>query len=419
MFSYKTIADRKLRDLGIYIHIPFCIKKCDYCDFLSAPATEETKQRYLDALLIQIRSYQGKTNGYIVPSIFIGGGTPSCLEASFIKSIMEALKEVFTIDEERLEATIEVNPGTASKEKLSAYKEAGLNRLSFGLQSTDNTELQMLGRIHSYEQFKENYKTAREAGFLNINIDLMSALPGQTEKSWELTLNRVIQLKPEHISAYSLIIEEGTPFFSRFGQESEKNNMLPDEETDRLMYHRTKDILKSNGYDRYEISNYAKKSFECRHNNSYWIGTEYLGIGLGAASLINKVRFHIENELEQYIRLCLEYEKKQQTINVNYDKLDSDGLDMDVIGIQRERELLSDKQRMEEFMFLGMRLCAGISRKDFIKRFHIEIESVYGKIIEKLINNKLIISEDDNIKLTEYGIDVSNTVFTEFLLNEE
>ena len=416
--SYDATDASKLRDLGIYIHIPFCIKKCDYCDFLSAPAGEETKRRYLEALLIQIRSYLGKSDGYIVPSIFVGGGTPSCVEASYINLIMEALKDVFLIDWGRLEATIEVNPGTVSKEKLMTYKEAGFNRLSFGLQSADNKELRLLGRIHSYEQFKDNFYLAREVGFSNINIDLMSALPGQTVASWEGTLSSVINLKPEHISAYSLIIEEGTPFFQRYGEESVGNSILPDEETDRLIYHRTKEILKSNGYDRYEISNYAKEGFECRHNNSYWIGTQYLGLGLGAASLIHNGRFHIVNDLELYIQLCEKYQSNQQVENINDIKWTSDEISKDAIGLYSDFELLKEKDRMEEFMFLGLRLSKGVSKADFFQRFHISIEAIYGNVTRQLLQNGLLISAGDRLKLTEYGIDVSNVVLAEFLLGE-
>jgi len=416
--SYDATDASKLQDLGLYIHIPFCIKKCDYCDFLSAPAGEETKRRYLEALLIQIRSYLGKSDGYIVPSIFVGGGTPTCVEASYIKSIMEALKDVFLIDWGRLEATIEVNPGTVSKEKLMTYKEAGFNRLSFGLQSADNKELQLLGRIHSYEQFKENFYLAREVGFSNINIDLMSALPGQTVASWERTLSSVINLKPEHISAYSLIIEEGTPFFQRYGEESVGNSILPDEETDRLIYHRTKEILKSNGYDRYEISNYAKEGFECRHNNSYWIGTQYLGLGLGAASLIHNERFHIVNDLDLYIQLCEKYQSNQQVENINDIKWTSGEISKDAIGLYSDLKLLKEKDRMEEFMFLGLRLSKGVSKADFFQRFHISIEAIYGNVTRQLLQSGLLISAGDRLKLTEYGIDVSNVVLAEFLLGE-
>ncbi|MDF2540108.1 MAG: oxygen-independent coproporphyrinogen oxidase [Herbinix sp.] len=405
--------------LGIYIHIPFCVKKCNYCDFLSAPSDENTKRKYVEALLNQIRSYQGKMNEYSIPSIFIGGGTPSSLDASDINLIMKALRETFHMDD-NLEATIEINPGTITKEKLLTYKEAGINRLSFGLQSADDRELKLLGRIHTFEQFLENYHLARETGFSNINVDLMSALPGQTIESWENTLKQVASLEPEHISAYSLMIEEGTPFYSRFGEGMPEEGKLPEEDADRQMYHRTKELLKEQGYHRYEISNYAKQGYECRHNSSYWTGIEYLGLGLGAASLLScnhlkqdksngsYIRFHMEENLNRYIDLCGKYH------NNPWNDPDKEMMK----SLYRDMEHLSEKQRMEEFMYLGLRLCEGIKREDFLSRFHVSIESVYGDVLLKLIKDDLIIAEGDCIRLSEYGIDVSNIVLSEFLIRD-
>lgn len=414
-----------LRQLGIYIHIPFCVKKCDYCDFLSAPSDEETKQKYIEALITQIRSYAGRTKEYIVSTIFIGGGTPSCIKAVYIQQIMQALNEVFQIDTEQLEATIEVNPGTVTRQKLTAYKAAGINRISFGLQSTEDKELKLLGRIHDFNQFKDNYFAAREAGFTNINVDLMSALPGQTITSWESTLRRVIELKPEHISAYSLIIEEGTPFFLRYKEGTVGESLLPGEEADRLMYHITKEILKENDYHRYEISNYAKKGYECRHNSSYWTGIEYLGLGLGASSYVldNSLykRFRIIDDLRQYRTQCEKYQfemRSEQKAKPSKENVSIEDLSKDVLGLQREEEVLTVKQRMEEFMFLGLRLSKGISKKNFFQRFHVGIDEIYKDILEKATLDKLLIIEGDRIKLTEYGVDVSNTVLSEFLLPE-
>jgi oxygen-independent coproporphyrinogen III oxidase len=405
---------KEKRDLGIYLHIPFCVKKCDYCDFLSAPANEETKQNYVDALIAELESYDGRTKEYIVPTIFFGGGTPSTLEAAQIVRIIETVQKVFQVDHNRLEATIEVNPGNVTMDKLLAYRAAGINRISFGLQSTDNKELKLLGRIHTYEQFQHNYHMAREAGFTNINIDLMSALPGQTLESWENTLTTVINLVPEHISAYSLIIEEGTPFFDRYGEHTFGKRELPDEDLDRLIYHRTKSLLESHGYHRYEISNYAREGYECRHNSSYWIGTEYLGIGLGASSLLNGARFTNMHDIKQYIALCNNY--KSNIVTNNY-MPSTFPIDDDRIGIRSETQLLTTSQRMEEFMFLGLRLCSGISRKTFQNRFGTDIEIVYGKELDRLISDKLLVSEGDRIYLTELGIDVSNSVLSVFLLN--
>jgi len=388
------------RDLGVYIHIPFCAKKCDYCDFLSGPSSKEVIEEYFEALYLEIEQYSDYSELYTISTIFIGGGTPSVVDSSYIEGIMEKLMRVFHIDQTRLEATIEINPGTVSREKLLAYKRAGINRISFGLQSTNNEELKLLGRIHTYEQFEQNYHLARELGFLNINIDLMSALPGQTLENWTETLNKVIQLSPEHISAYSLIIEEGTKFYERYQEGSPGSKLLPNEETDRFMYSQTKSILKENGYLRYEISNYAKQGFECKHNVSYWIGTEYLGIGLGASSYIGGARFSNIDEVEEYIQLC-----KQ-----------SNNSKIELMDIRREYTELTKEEKMEEFMFLGLRICDGISKKEFSRRFITPIEEIYGSIIQELKLKKLIEEEGDNIKLTEYGLDISNYVLAEFLL---
>ncbi|HWT27514.1 MAG TPA: radical SAM family heme chaperone HemW [Mobilitalea sp.] len=413
-----------LRDLGLYIHIPFCVKKCEYCDFLSAPADQETKRLYIEALLTEIRSYEGRTGEYIVPSIFIGGGTPSSIDESFIADIMEAINEVFIIDQERLEATIEVNPGTLTKDKLETYLKSGLNRLSFGLQSTDNEELKLLGRIHTFEQFMQNFTLAREVGFHNINIDLMSALPGQTLSSWEKTLSDVIKLNPEHISAYSLIIEEGTPFYDRYQPDSIGYRDLPDEDVDRRMYRRTKEILRKNGYQRYEISNYAKKGFESRHNSSYWTGMEYLGLGLGASSLLDGARTKNMHDIKQYICKCKLYKSNlMERINPSDIKRQITGNEKpdtilkDCIGLREEQEHLTKEDQMEEYMFLGLRMCCGISIPAFCERFGIEINAVYGDAISRLVKDGLLVTLDDRIALTDYGIDVSNVVLSEFLLD--
>lgn len=407
-----------IHDLGIYIHIPFCVKKCDYCDFLSAPATEERKKEYFEALLIEIESYKGRMQEYTVPTIFFGGGTPSCVDAEYIKSIMEKVREVFHLEESRLEATIEVNPGTISREKLLMYKQVGINRLSFGLQSANNMELMILGRIHNYEQFLDNYLLARELGFANINIDLMSALPGQTVQTWENTLNTIISLKPEHISAYSLIIEEGTKFYDSYKEGSESFMELPDEDTDRRIYHRTKELLKEHGYIRYEISNYAKYGYECKHNSSYWLGTDYLGLGLGASSLLNGTRISNLRDDERYIELCKHYKEKKENKNIPYVADNSNiRYDHDVIGLVQSYEKLSKEQRMEEFMFLGLRMSVGVSRSAFYHRFNSDIDFVFGDVLERLNNNKLVENNGDYIHLTDYGIDVSNVVLADFLLD--
>lgn len=383
----KNQAGKK--ELMLYIHIPFCEKKCDYCDFLSAPANGEMKLSYVSKLIEEIKGHKDKKELYLVSSIFIGGGTPSSLPVHLIKEIMEAVNETFDmLKSNYMEVTIEVNPGTINQAKLEEYKEAGINRLSFGLQSTDNKELKELGRIHTFETFLENYYLAREIGFDNINIDLMSGLPGQSVEGWVTTLEKIAALSPEHISAYSLIIEEGTPFYSRYGLEY--NN----EETDRLIYSKTKEFLQKSGYNRYEISNYAKKDYECRHNIGYWRRTEYLGLGLGSSSLLGSTRFKNEEDINKYL-----------------------SLDSDFKRIVIERTPLSKKEEMEEFMFLGLRLTKGVSKNNFLLEFNQAIEEIYNKELLKSEQEKLLYIGKDSIYLTEKGIDLSNVVMSRFLLD--
>ncbi|MBQ2935209.1 MAG: radical SAM family heme chaperone HemW, partial [Lachnospiraceae bacterium] len=276
----------KGKPLSIYLHIPFCARKCLYCDFLSAPADDVTKARYVESLITEIKAEAPKYEAYEVRTVFIGGGTPSILPAEAIVGIMDTLKEQFCFAKEA-EITIEVNPGSAEAEKLLAYYRSGINRLSIGLQSSHNSELQQLGRIHTYQDFLRTYRDAVKSGFNNINIDLMSAIPGQTTESYRETLRQILHLSPmpAHISAYSLIIEEGTPFY-------ENTPELPDEEADREMYKITDDMLSGSGFERYEISNYARKGYACKHNKVYWRRGDYVGFGIGAASLIDNVRFH-------------------------------------------------------------------------------------------------------------------------------
>ena len=409
------------KDLGLYIHIPFCEKKCDYCDFLSAPATKEAKKRYVEALLIEIESYRNQLTKYTVPTIFFGGGTPSCIEAEDILRVMDKIRDVFYLDTKRLEATIEMNPGTLTKEKLLLYKEAGINRLSIGLQSVNNEELKLLGRIHSYEEFLDNYLLARELGFTNINIDLMSALPGQTLSSWENTLTKIVNLKPEHISAYSLIIEEGTKFFETYKEGAKDSIKLPSEEVERKIYYRTEEILEENGYHRYEITNYAKPGYECAHNSSYWKGTEYLGLGLGASSLMNGIRFSKEKDMNRYLKRIEQF-KERDAKQSDYSAENSSSHNFtehrifDLIGLSMDINVLSDNDKMEEFMFLGLRMCEGVSKEEFEKRFIRKIEDVYGKVLNRLEAQGLVKNEENRIKLTRLGIDVSNVVLSEFLL---
>lgn len=393
-----VLAGSKVKELELYVHIPFCVKKCAYCDFLSAPAGEEERQRYVETLLKEIQGYGKQYQDYCVTTIFVGGGTPSVLNGEQMKAIFNALRESFVIDTDA-EITIEVNPGTVTEEKAEAWKQAGINRISIGLQSVNDEELRMLGRIHSYKDFLDTYHLLRDKGFYNLNVDLISAIPGQTLESWRKTLCKVAELKPEHISAYSLIIEEGTPFYTLYGEDRQDAVLkslpqpLPDEETERLIYEETETILQKYGYNRYEISNYAKPGYACQHNEGYWRRVNYLGIGLGASSLIENQRFRNLSEYDAYMD-AIQNQK----------------------SIHEEVESLSATDEMEEFMFLGLRMMSGISREEFQKNFGKEIETVYEKQIQQLKTDGLIEFVENRIRLTKRGIDISNYVFEQFLL---
>lgn len=396
-----------MRELELYIHIPFCVSKCKYCDFLSAPSVMEERQEYVESLCRKIRSYGESAKAYHVVSIFVGGGTPSILEPEQTERIFRAIYDTFVVDEDA-EITTEINPGTVTTERILLYKKVGINRLSIGLQSTNNHELRMLGRIHTYEDFIDTYVMARKAGFDNINVDLISAIPGQTVDSWKDTLCTVAELEPEHISAYSLIIEEGTPFYDIYGNDDEGQGKtavlpegfeeLPDEDAERDMYQSTKQILEKYGYHRYEISNYAKEGCECRHNLGYWERRDYLGIGLGAASLMNNVRWNECSSLEEF--------------NRKY----SGGKEIIPEMITESGERLSISEQMEEIMFLGLRKMKGISKADFQKCFQIPIDQIYGEQLCKLCQEELLECKEDHIRLTERGIDISNYVMSEFIL---
>lgn len=392
-------------ELSLYIHIPFCVRKCGYCDFLSAPADEKARDRYVQALLMEIERYRGtETADRKIKTLYIGGGTPSTLSVKQLECIMQKIKCTFNFHGD-METSMEMNPGTASKEKCRALYQMGINRLSIGLQSTNDMELKTLGRIHSYEDFLNTYTWCREAGFQNINVDLMAALPYQTVESYTTGLRKIIRLAPEHISAYSLILEEGTPFYQKYNSGCYP---LPDEEQERLMYRETEQILAQAGYERYEISNYAKKGYACRHNLVYWQGGDYLGLGLGSSSYMDDVRFHNTTDLYTYVNQGAYVE---------------------------DREELSVQAKMEEFMFLGLRVMAGISGTEFEKRFGKTMEDVYGDVLRKHEEEGLLQIERkedrkeaaaaepakgktniEKVMLTTNGVDVSNYVFADFLL---
>lgn len=326
-----------------------------------------------------------------VCSIFIGGGTPSIWPGDWICQVLSCVRESFFVEPDA-EITIECNPGTLDEEKLNFYRSAGINRLSVGLQSANNARLSELGRIHTWGDFQRSWELVRGAGFANVNVDLMSGLPNQSLQDYEDTLKKVLELSPEHISAYSLIVEEGTPFY-----EQELN--LPEEDTEREMYYCTKELLSEAGYQRYEISNYAKPGFECRHNQLYWTGGDYLGFGIGAASLFQGQRYKIIDSLSEYMHLL------------------SDKADSEILGqMKTDVQTLTVQEQMEEFCFLGLRCMKGISMKEFEERFGTPFSDVYGDVLRKYELLELLSRKGDYVVLTDAGIDVSNVVLAEFLL---
>ena len=379
------------KPLELYFHIPFCVKKCDYCDFLSAPAGEQDREAYMSALIQETIQRAPEYQAYKVVSVFIGGGTPSVVEKEQIAGLLDHVHRLYDVSPDA-EVTIEVNPGTVDLEKLTVYRQAGINRLSIGLQTANDAELQAIGRIHTWQQFLDTYRAAAAAGFTNINVDLMSALPGQTLESYRSSVQKVLALRPAptHISAYSLILEEGT----RLYEAVEKGSVvLPGEETDRLMYEETDRLLSEAGFVRYEISNYAKAGYECRHNCGYWTRTEYAGFGIGAASLISNVRFSNAADIREYIAhpLC----------------------------VRGEEERLSREEQMEEFMFLGLRLTKGIEVRNFEELFGVALPEVYGEVIAKNLADGLLCYTNDgkSLALTKKGLDLSNYVYAQFLIS--
>lgn len=414
-----------MENLELYIHIPFCAKKCNYCDFISFANYEDKYDAYVDALCKEIELSAKDYKDVKISSIYIGGGTPSILSSKQISKIFNALNKNFKIENTKAkhkgirpskrrkirpitEVSIECNPGTLTKEKLKTYKKLGINRLSIGLQATNDEDLKVLGRIHTFEDFTQNFRLARELGFDNINVDLMQAIPGQTLLGWQRTMLLIATWLPEHISAYSLMIEENTPFYER---KKEGTLMLPDEETERQIYYYTKEYLEKCGYHRYEISNFAKNGFECEHNKGYWKRVNYLGLGLNSSSLIDNVRWKNTENFDEYINAFSDAEHALEKI-------------------KKDEEKLSHKAQMEEYMFLGLRLASGISKADFFNTFKQDFDFTYGEVVDKLIEEEYVTVEymplldeqgatipDYVVKLTDKGIDFSNKVLAEFLLD--
>lgn len=388
-----------MREIGIYVHIPFCKQKCYYCDFKSYANKEELIEKYIKWLKYEIKEvgegnkldYENDLDELVtVKTIYIGGGTPSYLDSKYIKEIIEEIRENFKLAD-KVEITIEVNPGTVNKTKLLDYINSGINRISIGLQSTDNELLKRIGRIHKYEDFLQTYNMAREVGFKNINVDLMLALPGQTIAKLEKGLKQVIDLQPEHISLYSLIIEDGTKI-----EKMLKNNeiTLPDENIERKMYWETKKVLEEAGYIHYEISNFAKEGYKSEHNWNCWSQKEYMGFGVAAHSYTNDVRFSNIDSIKEYIE---NYEQGNVTDNFVF----------------HEKQTQSSK--MKEYMMLGLRKIEGISIQEFKNKFVGNPLYIYRKELQKLVEEELIEIELDKIKLTKKGLDFANIVWEEFI----
>ena len=370
--------------ISLYIHIPFCVRKCLYCDFPSFSGMESIFDDYVRMLCREIDETYSDYRGMEVKSIFVGGGTPSVLPPALLGRISDKIFSRFDVDS-KAEITIETNPGTLDAKKLAEMKSMYFNRLSMGLQAWQDRLLKKLGRIHTADEFETNFLQARDAGFKNINVDLMFALPAQSLDDWQETLEKVMKLRPEHISAYSLIIEEGTPFFDMFDRGEIKET---DEVTDRKMYYLAKEMLSDKGYKQYEISNFAKEGFECYHNKVYWRTEEYQGFGLGAHSYADGVRFHNTYDMKEYLR--------------------GEGLRLD-------KEFLSLQEKQEEFMFMGLRMNEGVSEAEFLRRFGESMDSVYGDEIKELISEELLVKKDGRLSLTDRGVDISNSVFEKFI----
>jgi len=402
-----------VKNLELYIHIPFCFKKCDYCDFLSFSCDEKTQLEYADALIREIEFYGPQMQEYLVSTIFVGGGTPTWLDEDKMVEILDALYTYFNISQ-YAEVTMECNPGTVTEAKLEKYRKAGVNRLSIGLQSADDEELQILGRIHNFEKFVKTYELARSVGFANINVDLMSGIPYQTAEKFLHTLQKVVRLRPNHISAYSLIIEKGTPFYDKYKfdlvmQEAGKaTEVLPTEDEVYRITKLTEQYLANAGYEQYEISNFAQPGFECTHNIGYWTREDYLGLGLGAASLIDNVRYTNDTELHRYI-------ENSKTIQIVRFEQPNGSFECGT-NLHIEANAISRKAQMEEFMFLGLRMKKGITREQFQNTFEIPIEGVYKNVLEHLKTEGLLEIRAGQIALTEKGQDLSNYALAQFLL---
>ena len=390
-------------ELGIYVHIPFCIKKCDYCDFISYSNCFDMQERYVEKLLEEIEENKDLLKNNFISTIYIGGGTPSAIKPELIKEILDKIYLTAEIEEKNeVEITIEVNPGTTTKNNLQMYRNCGINRLSIGLQSTDDAILKEIGRIHNYEQFLDTYKWAGEAGFENINVDLMLGLPGQDIEILKNSLENVVNLKPKpkHISVYSLIVEEETKIEQRIdsGELS-----LPDDEEERRQYHYMKNFLELNEYKHYEISNFAKPGFESKHNMNCWEQKQYVGFGVAAHSYVDGVRYSNTTDLKEYL-------------NVNDNESGDNLKEEEKFNTIKTIEETQNKLDMEkEFMMLGLRKLDGVSISKFEQKFGENPIYLFRNELQKLVEEDLLEVDLDDIKLTSKGLDLANLVWEEFV----
>ena len=406
------------KELELYIHIPFCVRKCNYCDFLSLGADEDTQRQYVKALCKEIFYYGAHCRDYVVSTVYIGGGTPSWLWESDMAEIMDAVHKNFALLPDA-EVSVECNPGTVTAQKFAVYRQSGINRISLGLQSAQNVELKMLGRIHTWEQFLKTYELARAGGFSNINVDLMSSLPGQHTATYADSLQKVCRLKPEHISAYSLIIEKGTPFYDLYKFDAVKQragmatDALPTEDEVYEMTQLTEQMLKENGYVHYEVSNFAQPGYACRHNIGYWTRVNYLGLGLGASSLMENIRYTNTRDLYTYLE---QVEVIREGI---WENKHDDGTveQLPATNLHASAESVGKYAQMEEFMYLGLRMIDGVSRDDFMHSFGMPIEAVYQKVLNHLQEEELLERRAGRIYLTPRGQDVSNYALSQFLFD--
>lgn len=386
----------------LYVHIPFCMKKCAYCDFLSGPYDAQIRKRYTKALIRELVYHARRMDDCEIVTVYVGGGTPTWLETRLMERIMKTISRNFHVASDA-EITIECNPKTATQKDMNLYRSMGFNRISIGLQSANPQELEVLGRVHDYETFVRTFDFARQAGFDNISVDLMTGIPGQTPGSLKNTIDKVTLLQPEHISCYALIIEEHTAFWEKYGADDQRRRQglpteyLPNEDQEYELYKFAQRYLSEKGYGQYEISNYAKMGHVCRHNIGYWKRVPYLGVGIGAASLLDEIRYTNPAEIYDYM----------ERIEDNH------------FPIYAEAEAVSRAAAMEEFMFLGLRMTEGVQRREFEETFGISMDAVYGPVISELTGQGLLESAEGFVRLSDRGMDLGNYVMSCFLFDRD